>query len=80
MRPICVPCRRTYRPEKNGLGFVEMADGRQHKLWMGDLWKCPGCGHALISGVGFKPLGEHFDADFASKVRGWNADLEINAE
>ncbi len=77
MRPVCVPCRRTYRPKKNGMAFVEMANGRQYKLWMGDLWKCPGCGHELISGVGLKPIAEHYQERFAPQVRAWNAELEI---
>jgi hypothetical protein len=64
MAPICVPCQRFYRPEKNGYTFLEgmpianAPPGKEYahawkpyKLWRGDLWKCEGCGHLTIAGV-----------------------------
>ncbi len=78
MKPICVKCQCFYRPERNGEIFVEgmpiapMAKkGRAepekwkpYKIWRGDLWKCPECGHEIISGVAFNPVSEHYMDDF----------------
>jgi hypothetical protein len=41
--------------------FTEgMQDGKggwmPYKIWAGDLWKCKGCGHELISGYGRDPI------------------------
>lgn len=88
MAPICVPCQRFYRPEKNGFTFLEGmpvciennnstyiqpgkvdADKWQpYKLWRGDLWKCEGCGHLIISGVGQAPWSEHYLPNFKGLV------------
>lgn len=92
MKPICVKCRRFYRPKRNGLYFLEglpLADGARpgnadpaswgpYKLWCGDLWECPDCGHELISGVGQQPLAEHFHDGFAEKVREYAATIQVN--
>jgi hypothetical protein len=37
---------------------------RPYKVWCGDMWKCPSCGHELISGVGQEPLREHYQEGF----------------
>jgi hypothetical protein len=37
---------------------------RPYKVWIGDLWKCPSCGHELIVGVGKEPLREHYQEGF----------------
>lgn len=82
MKPICVPCQRFYRPEKNGFCFMEqMPIARDalpglakpeswvpYKLWRGDLWQCPDCGHQLISGVAFSPIAEHYQPGFEQAV------------
>lgn len=86
MKPICVACGRFYRVQRNGARFVEMmpADGIRHaeagvghpeqwtpyKLWAGDLWRCEGCGHELISGVAREPIAEHYQPNFAPQVTG----------
>ena len=73
MKPICVKCRRFYRPKKNGTAFIEgmpiygasVPAGlaapelwQPYKLWMGDLWACPDCGSEIIVGTGVKPISE----------------------
>lgn len=91
MKPICVKCQRFYRPKKNGIAFVEgmplERDARPgieddhlwapYKLWSGDLWFCPGCGHELISGVGGQ-ISEHYMPDFLQQVERLGATLKIN--
>jgi hypothetical protein len=83
LKPICVKCQRFYRPEKNGFMFVEgmPAEDRAkpgttepekwkpYKLWRGDLWKCHGCDHLIVSGVGWDPVDEHFKPSFKGNVQ-----------
>ena len=83
MKPICVPCRRFYRPKKNGISFVESMpkvngalpgnaapnQWRPYKLWMADLWECPDCGGEILVGNGNQPISEHYEPDFAEQVR-----------
>jgi len=80
MKPICVKDRCFYRPHRNGVWFTEgMPSGgpgptprgnraphrwKPYKLWQGDLWKCPECGHEIISGVAPQPLAEHYQPGF----------------
>ena len=40
-----------------------------YKLWMGDLWKCQGCGRQLIVGVGQNPISEHYKPDFKEQIQ-----------
>ena len=73
---ICVPCKKMYRPEKNGVYVQEMMPGSNsmqpdpktgwspYKLWVGDKWKCPGCGHEVIGGIPLKPTAEHYQPDY----------------
>jgi hypothetical protein len=37
---------------------------KPYKVWVGDLWKCKGCGHEIIVGVGFCAVSEHYMDDF----------------
>jgi hypothetical protein len=71
MKPICVPCKLFFRPKRNGTAFIEgmpIAGGWQpYKLWIGDLWKCVGCGAEVIVGVGAGPIAEHFEPGFKDK-------------
>jgi hypothetical protein len=79
MKPICVPCERFMRPKKSGFYFIEGmptqhglvkrgkgADGwKPYKIWCGDLWACPDCRAEIIVSVGFAPLSEHYQPEFA---------------
>jgi len=72
VKPICVKCRRFFRPFRTGVRFVEgMPDGAgltswsPYKLWCGDLWRCPDCNAEVIVGVGSRPISEHFMKGFA---------------
>jgi hypothetical protein len=92
MKPICVACRRFYRPLKNGVWFlegmpkdnsaypgtIEPEMWSPYKLWRGDLWRCEGCGHQTISGVAREPLREHYMPDFAEVVRRLEPILQVN--
>ena len=82
MKPVCVPCRRFYRPKNIGLRFIEgmPKEGNPrpglidkgswvaYKLWCGDLWECAGCRSTVIVGVGLKPISDHYKPDFSERV------------
>lgn len=92
MKPICVPCKRFLRAKKNGFYFLEgmqAEDGAQpgtaepekwkpYKLWVGDLWECPGCGAQIVSGVGRDRVAEHYQDDFAERVKRHGAEFQVN--
>ncbi len=62
-RPVCVRCQCELKPEKNGVGLLDMFDAPESKpyqLWDADLWKCPKCGIEIITGFGAGPLAIHF--------------------
>lgn len=82
LKPVCVPCRRFFRCEKNGYWFTEgMPNGRAsghtpsgkdydefwrpYKLWVGDKWRCNGCGTEIITGVIAGPVSEHYKPEFS---------------
>ncbi len=93
MKPICVPCQRFFRCVKNGYYFIEAYPtvGRPepgtvdsecwapYKVWVGDMWRCEGCGAEIVSGVGRGPISEHYQPDFADTVKRLGADqLQVN--
>lgn len=92
MKPICVPCQRFYKMETMGICFIEAMptvigalpgkghadDWKPYKLWMGDMWKCQGCGAEIVVGVGQIRIAEHYEKDFAQKIESFNAKLQIN--
>jgi hypothetical protein len=67
--PVCVECEVEYRAEKNGIVAEEMADFGSYKLWRADLWKCPGCGHRLITGFGQQNFAEHWQPGYKETCR-----------
>ena len=42
---------------------------KPYKLWRGDLWKCEGCGHLIISGVPRLRMSEHYMPSFDEHVK-----------
>ena len=92
MKPICVKCQLFYQPQRIGVSLLEqmpdadrsgVIDGihwHPYKLWMGDQWRCDGCGSEIIVGVGMKPLAEHFEDNFAAELEyaGGDSVLRVN--
>lgn len=92
LKPICVRCQRFYRPKKNAVFFIEgmpIGNGvppgtefpdlwRPYKLWQGDLWECHGCGHELISGVGYRPISEQYYPQFNEDVKAYCPMMQVN--
>lgn len=78
---ICVKCQRIYVVKKNAVAFEEGrvvhhldletnidATLEPYKLWMGDLWACPSCGHEVIVGVPQHPLAVHYQPSYSDSV------------
>lgn len=42
---ICVPCRKEYVCDKNGVG-IDFGNGH---VYPADRFKCPNCGHEILS-------------------------------
>lgn len=93
MKPICVPCLRFYKPKDVGIAFTEgFPQGessakpgtaepekwKPYKLWMGDLWQCPGCGAQIIHGTGERPIAEHYETDFKANMERHKPTLQVN--
>jgi len=51
--PVCVKCATAYRVALN-----EVWLSTPGALRCGDLWRCPNCGHEMLTGLG-KPILEH---------------------
>jgi len=65
------------RLKKNGTSFVEMAQDRPYKLWMGDLWECQDCGSQIIyTDPKQTPIAEHFQPEFAEKMKSWSPQFQ----
>lgn len=93
MKPVCVPCQRFFRMEKSGFYFIEgmpigndaqpgtaePAKWRPYKLWVGDKWRCEGCGAEILSGFGRERIAEHYESDFPDRVAALGASqLQVN--
>lgn len=49
-----------------------------YKFWVGDLWKCPDCGHEIVVGAN-GPVMEHYMEDFGKFVSTYdNSGLQVN--
>lgn len=91
MKPICVPCERFMRPDRNGVWFIEgMPNGngvrpglaepenwKPYKLWCGDRWVCPTCETKIIVGVGQAPLRVQHEPDFVEVAKNFGAELLV---
>lgn len=65
MRPVCVRCQQTFKPEKNGVYVLERdSDGEPYKVWHADMWRCQECGTYIIAGFGQKALSVRHHEDF----------------
>lgn len=59
IRSLCVKCQVEYRCEKNSVGVEDSG-----RLWDADLYKCPVCGHEIITSFGSQPIAEIFEATY----------------
>jgi len=89
-KPVCVPCQRFFRVEKNGFwliegaptharalpGTEELGSWKPYKIWMGDKWKCHGCGAEIVVGFGLEPVAEQHEEKFERMLAG--IDFQVN--
>ena len=61
--PICAQCQVELKPEKNGIGVLDMADFGPLQIWEADVWKCPSCLREIIVGFGHNPIEFHFNKE-----------------
>ncbi|KKL54173.1 hypothetical protein LCGC14_2268080 [marine sediment metagenome] len=64
--PICVPCQRNYRCERNGI-FVRLGPDA---IIDADLYQCPGCGHQIVRGFARRDVSRHDSDPKCRKVFG----------
>lgn len=67
----------------HGLGVIPMLPGpldgwQPYKLWVGDLWECPGCSAQIVVGNGANPLAEHFHPDYEAQVIERRVELRVD--
>jgi len=67
-RPVCAKCSCELRPEKNGVGVLDMAEFGPYELYDADLWRCPKCGMEVVGGFGYNSISRHSDPDFQNMI------------
>ena len=56
-QPICCKCRIVMRCEKNHFIVRDLeAEGFPSTYWVADKWKCPVCGHEIVTGFAHKSV------------------------
>jgi len=66
-RPVCAKCECEMRPERNGVGLLDMfnpsdkPDLQPYQLWDADLYKCPKCGCEIVTGFGCNAIAQHWE-------------------
>lgn len=87
-KPVCVGCRRFFRPSRNGRYWTEMkpkvpgaapgiaGDGQCtfYKVWSSDEWTCPGCGALILVGHGREAIAFDYQPDAVQTQQILNAD------
>lgn len=68
-RPVCVKCNREMRPERYGVGCLDMVDLLAYAIWDCDLWKCRACGYEILVGFGKNAIVYHYTGEEFDKVR-----------
>ena len=63
---VCVHCEVGLKIEKSGVVCIEYFNEppKPYKLWFCDAWKCPRCGHIVLSGFAKNPFAVHYEEDF----------------
>lgn len=49
-----------------------------YKLWRADLWKCPDCGHEIVSGFANSPMSEHYLPNFKEVCEAYPPEIQVN--
>lgn len=93
LRPICRECHRFFVAKKNGYYFLQgrrddhdapkgnaaPEKWQPGRIWVADLYACPGCGAEILTGFGLSPVAEGHERDFAEMVMRLKADqFQVN--
>lgn len=66
-------------PNENIRGLRAPEAWEPYKLWVGDKWQCPDCGHEIVVGFASNPVSEHYLPDFDEKAKLYNPnDFRVN--
>lgn len=57
--PICVPCRREMRCQKNDYLFSP----DESAVWAGDMYECSKCKAQIVSGFAKEPVAQQHETD-----------------
>ena len=65
-KTICVKCGMELKPFKNEVTVIETTGNppQPHKIWMADMWACPGCNIKVVKDFGLRPWTKRGDDDF----------------
>ena len=64
---LCAECEVELLPSVNGVDVIEYAWTGPYKVWYADEYKCPNCGHRVISGFAKNPI-EQWMPEFAERI------------
>lgn len=76
-RPVCPECECEMRPEKNGVGVLDMAGFGPCEIWDADLWKCPKCDKQVIGGFGDSAISAHYKEDFEREIKRYKNAIQL---
>jgi hypothetical protein len=75
--PVCVSCRISMHPKKNGVAYVEThefdaktnigierKEVKPYKIWEADMWACQKCGVSVLIGFGKTPYAFYYEETF----------------
>ena len=68
-RPVCVACEREMRPERNGVGVLDISKSvGSYVVYDADLWKCPTRGIEVVGGFGCSAIALRHDDNFQKHI------------
>ena len=84
LKPVCVNCNLFFKPEKNGIHFEEgyqigdTGKWGSYKLWVGDKWKCRGCGAEIIVGTPLDPVMLNHEPSYTERRAQFAPELRVD--
>ena len=76
-RVTCGSCQVPLRPEKNGETVEMTSNGRLYYIISADRWKCPICGHEVLTGFPLKPLALSYQDGYNDERKGVTTSVEM---
>jgi hypothetical protein len=82
-KPVCVNCKRFFKPASIGRFVLEqMPAGSDqawvpYRLWSADILRCSGCGAEIVTGFGRAPVAEHYEPGFQDTLAQARATAQV---